>query len=256
MNQYSVPLSSSNSKFSQVSTVDTEIRVTWQGKMFLTLDLDWAHDDVLLYAIQLVELANVSATWLVTHDTPLLERLRSNPLFELGIHPNFNPLLEGTAPEGETARSVIERLMEIVPEATAVRSHSTVHSSRILDHFVNCGLTHDLNSMIPASLASHASPWKLSNGITRLPYWWADDVALQSEPKRVLTDFLPSEQIGQGVNCINFHPIHVYLNTSSQAQYEGARPDFQDPTKLSSHRSEGNGIHTDLGNVLRLADQP
>lgn len=45
--------------------------------------------------INLLKQADASANWFVTHDTPLQERLRSYPKFELEIHPNFNFLLQG-----------------------------------------------------------------------------------------------------------------------------------------------------------------
>jgi len=243
-------------EFDTVSNIRPELPHTWIGKIFLTLDLDWASDHALLYAIEAVERANVSATWLITHETPLLGKLRSNPHFELGIHPNFNPLLDGTAPQGETARTVMERLLEIVPEATAVRSHSLAQSSRLLDLLADCGLTHEINSLIPAAMACHSVPWKMPNGIIRVPFWWEDDLAFHGEQEARVGDIISNGQIDKGVNCINFHPIHVYLNTSSQSQYEGARLDFQNPSRLSSHRSVGEGTHTDLEDVLRLAMQP
>ena len=66
---------------------------TWRGKIFLTFDLDWCHDEVLRYLLDSLEQRNLSATFFVTHQTDLLERMRNNSQFELGIHPNFNYLL-------------------------------------------------------------------------------------------------------------------------------------------------------------------
>ena len=80
--------------FGKVSEISLEEPSSYE-KVFLTFDIDWASDFVLEYCIDLIESAQVKATFFVTHETPLLERLRENPNFELGIHPNFNPLLEG-----------------------------------------------------------------------------------------------------------------------------------------------------------------
>jgi hypothetical protein len=79
---------------------------TWQDKLFLTLDIDWAHDEILAKTIDLLDRSGVQATWFVTHDTPLLERLCANPNYELGIHPNFNWLLAGDSRNGATAVEV------------------------------------------------------------------------------------------------------------------------------------------------------
>lgn len=127
--------------FRTISTIRVDDETTWRDALFLTFDIDWAHDDVLNDTIDLVEEAGVAATWFVTHDTPVLKRLRDNPKFELGIHPNFNYLLEGGDRNGCNAREVIERLRVIVPEATSVRSHSMTQSTGLLDLFVRGGHT-------------------------------------------------------------------------------------------------------------------
>jgi hypothetical protein len=41
-------------KFSTISKIDPEDRSTWANKLFLTFDVDWAHDDVLLDSADLI----------------------------------------------------------------------------------------------------------------------------------------------------------------------------------------------------------
>ena len=77
---------------------------SWEDAIFLTFDIDWAHDSLLADTIDFVEAAGVNAICLITHDTLPLDRLRANPKFELGIHPNFNFLLEGDGHNGLNAR--------------------------------------------------------------------------------------------------------------------------------------------------------
>jgi hypothetical protein len=71
-------------EFDTISNISPIDENSWRNKIFLTLDIDWASDEVLEYTIDIIEKANVSATWFVTHNTALLQRLRSNPKFELG----------------------------------------------------------------------------------------------------------------------------------------------------------------------------
>ena len=80
--------------FSTLSNIDPADQATWEGKIFLTFDIDWACDEVIEDSIVLVESVGAAATWFVTHETPLLERLRNNPAFELGIHLVY-PKFEG-----------------------------------------------------------------------------------------------------------------------------------------------------------------
>jgi hypothetical protein len=139
----------SSVEYSLIRKIAADSHNTWRNKAFLTVDVEWSCDSVLCDSIDLVEDAGVPATWFVTHETHLLQRLRSNPLFELGIHPNFNPLLDGEADRGESAIDVVDRLMQIVPEARSVRSHSLTSSSRLQEVFRSAGLTHEMNTLIP-----------------------------------------------------------------------------------------------------------
>ena len=78
-----------------ISKIDLKNKATYHGQTFLTIDIDWAPDFVILDTVELLLKYNVVATILVTHDSPLLQDLRSHKNFEFGIHPNFNPLLNG-----------------------------------------------------------------------------------------------------------------------------------------------------------------
>ena len=243
--------------FQTISTIQVDHRSTWQDAVFLTIDIDWAHDDVLHDTIDLVEQADVAATWFVTHDTPVLKRLRANPTFELGIHPNFNFLLEGDSPNGNSAKKAIERLMVIIPEAKSVRSHSMTQSSGLLELFKNAGLTNDVNHFVPHHTGIELKPWLLWNGLCRVPYHWEDDVHVQyaglglseKDPKEIVS-------ASRGLRVFDFHPIHVFLNTESLERYEHTRPLHQNPKELIKHRYERYGTRNRLIELLELAGKP
>ena len=120
-------------QFGKIREVVPEHAETWEDRVFLTFDLDWCTDEVLEYTIELVEKAGAPATWMVTHDTPLLERLHANDRFEVGIHPNFEPLLNGNFTKGSSAEEVVGQLLSFIPEAKTVRSHSMAQSNHLLN---------------------------------------------------------------------------------------------------------------------------
>lgn len=217
---------------------------------YLTLDIDWAHDDILVDVIELVEAHQVPATWFVTHDTPLLSRLRSNPDFELGIHPNFNFLLKGDGRAGRDAADVVDRLLAIVPEAKCVRSHSTTQSSGLLDLFARRGLTHECNAFIPVQSGMELKPWRLWSNLTRIPYFWEDDVACLYGPDGSLP---MSRMVGlAGIKVFDFHPVHVFLNTEHMDRYIKTREWHRSPQELRAYRYEGEGTRTRFLEYLRL----
>ena len=198
-------------------------------KPFLTFDIDWASDAVLEYCIDILEQANVRVTWFATHQTPLLDRIRENPYFELGIHPNFNPLLEGNFCYGNHYAKVLEYYLNIVPEAKVMRSHSLGVSSRILMEAKVMGITHDCNLCIPivaggGGLIARFVNW---DKLIRCPYHWADDIACMYEDKIDICSIR-----GDDYFMFGFHPIHIFLNTASLEQYENAKPFMKDTQKL------------------------
>ena len=234
-----------------ISSIQIEAEASWSEIPYLTLDIDWAHDDILADTIELVEKYRVPATWFVTHDTPLLSRLRSNPDFELGIHPNFNWLLSGDDRAGRDADEVVDRLLAIVPEAKCVRSHSTTQSSGLLDLFARRGLSHECNSFIPVQSGIELKPWRLWTGLTRVPYFWEDDVACLYSCENAL----PMSRLVSlaGIKVFDFHPVHIFLNTENMHRYEQAREWHRFPKKLLAHRYNGEGSRTRFLEILQLS---
>ncbi|WP_431098456.1 hypothetical protein [Polaromonas aquatica] len=222
--------------------------VELKSEIHLTFDIDWAHDEVLADTIELVEAAGVAATWFVTHDTPLLSRLRGNRRFELGIHPNFNFLLQGDDRNGRTAAEVIDRLLQFVPEAKSVRSHSITQNTGVLDLFRSRKLTHDCNHFIPEQTQIELKPWIHWNGLIRVPYFWEDDVWCLSDENTALEALIQRA----GLKVFNFHPIHIFLNTERLDRYERTRSLHQRPDELEKHRYDGIGTRTRMLDLLAM----
>lgn len=236
----------------RISEVDLADPKTYQGRFFLTFDVDWAHDDVIRDTYQLVSDAGVASTWFVTHDTPSLDLLRSDPNVELGIHPNFNKLLEGDSSNGSSVEDVLEKVLEVVPDARSVRAHSLMQSSRILDCYAAYGLTHDATHIVDRRAVESLSPWLHWNGITRVPLIWEDDLAFIEDPGCPKLDVHESTLQQSKIRQINFHPIHVFLNTEHNARYESSRAVHHEPTQLISERFDGKGIRELLVNLIGM----
>jgi hypothetical protein len=224
---------------------------TWKDKIFLTIDIDWAHDQVLSDMIDLLDLGNINVTWFVTHDTPLLDRLRENKNYELGIHPNFNWLLSGDFRNGSNVNEVIEPLKHIVPEAQCVRSHSLTTSKRLTNLFSEFGLTHEANNFIPASCGLELRPWYNSGGMINVPYCWEDSEFCNFRVKNLEEPDITATVHQSALKVFDFHPIHVFLNTELINRYERTRNLHLNPDALIKHRYSGYGARSQL---LKLID--
>lgn len=235
-------------KFANIVEINPNAPMSWEESLFLSFDIEWASDDVLVDTINLVEKADVAATWFVTHDTPLLQRLRGNPQFELGIHPNFNFLLNGDTRNGKDAQDVIDRLLTIVPEAKSVRSHSMTQNSNLLQMFFDKGLTHDTNHYIAEQVEIELKPWQIWNGLVKVPYFWEDDLACIYAENTPIKNLLQRK----GLKVFNFHPIHVFLNTESLERYKRTKNIHINLGELIKHRYSGSGTRTALETLLEL----
>lgn len=177
--------------------------------------MDWADDKVLNHSADLLQDLNLSATWLASHDTSLRQKLEATENFDIGLHPNLNNCCNTNGP-APRAKKILGDLLSIYPNAKVIRSHSLTYSSGLGDLFTEQGLTHDLNAYVPWEQVGKFIPWVMPNGLTRVQTGWEDDLEfpIYSEPNWAEW---------RGVKVLNFHPIHIFLNTPNHHLYESTR---------------------------------
>jgi hypothetical protein len=217
------------SKFSKISEIDKN----YNNKLFLTFDIDWCSDEILIYLLDILEEYGVKATFFVTHKTSLLEKMRANLDIELGIHPNFNPLLNGSFQYGKNATEVISYYKRIVPESISIRSHSLSHNGTFSSIYENQGLKYDCNTYIPYYSQIKLSPWLDTNeNVLKIPHFFADDgVLFQKTGLKSLSSIINKD----GLKVLDFHPIHIFLNSENLERYNNARPYLNNYDELKKH---------------------
>lgn len=200
-------------------------------KIFLTFDMDWASDEVLEDFYELLCELDVRGTINVTHNTKLLGRFREEGRLELGIHPNYNALLDGKG-DGLSYKDVIGNLMEIVPEAVTVRAHSLTDSSNLAIMYAEYGLIYNLNMFYLPQRHVCVSHFIDVYGEIKIPFLFEDDLYLMRCDKDI-SYYLSDDFIAPRV--FNFHPIHIFLNSDSIECYENAREYFKDYKELKKY---------------------
>jgi hypothetical protein len=215
--------------------------------IYLTFDIDWACDEVVEDTILLLLEYDARATFLVTHRSDTLEIFRQHKdRFELGIHPNFNELLTRDQIEGNYLKSLHE-IKQVVPEAVSARSHSMTQNSLIWTALLEIGVHYDLNTFIPVQSGISVNPFKTPDGLIRVPYCWEDDdhmnYGLPWDPTLVCTR--------DGLVVLDFHPIHVFLNTDTMERYRQAKSFLHDHIQLRNIvNTKGYGCRTFLRDLL------
>lgn len=226
-------------EFENIKNINIADASTWKEKVFLTFDVEWAADGVLAHTLDIVERYDIKVTFFHTHETKLTERMRENPKVELGIHPNFNPMLMGDLSRGKNIDDIVENCLKIAEEAVSVRSHSQTQNSHILDSFVKHGMRFEVNSFIPINAGMVLKPWLFWNGMmAKVPYFWEDDIhCIQSVKGLGGRDNALTLLNYEGIKVFDFHPIHVFLNTERIARYERCKNDYSEFQKLLKHRN-------------------
>lgn len=232
-------------EFGRIADINPEIPTSWKGKSFLTFDLDWAIDPVIDYTIDYLIEKKIQATFFITHFSPSVERIMRTSHFEIGIHPNFNPLLDSS--QTSSYKEVIDRFLDITGPVKVVRSHSLAQSSHIIEYFLQKGITHDCNLFIPYESKIRIKPWYHWNNMIRVPHFWEDDV-----------NFMSKERVDPALICKNdslrvfdFHPIHIFLNTYSPQHYLKSKNDMHNIQDLKNHiNTEEKGVRDFFFNLL------
>lgn len=211
-------------------------------------DVDWAPEEVIQDTLNLFESYGVKCTFFSTHHSLTLAKA-NRKLFEVGIHPDFHPLLRGQT--SKTYEDILDELLDIHPEAVGVRTHTMMQSVPMLQKFADRKLLYEANTFMPYQHGLKA--FRLWNGLVRIPFNWEDDVhwayGYSFEDHRM--DIESGDLV-----VFDFHPVHIFLNTENKFRYNEAKNYLNDPKKLLDYRnSEVPGTRDLLINLLKTCKE-
>ena len=182
----------------------------------LTFDIDWAPDFAILYCLELLDDARCKATFFATHSTSLNQEI-VNRGHDLGIHPNFLP----NSSQGASVQAIISECLSYAPDAWCMRTHALVQSSPLLHEIFSKfpQLKLDVSLFMHRSTFSHKVKWEFDSvTFDRLLYNWEDDAQFASYNE----DNLPELFFGE-LTVFDFHPIHVFLNSTDGSEYRNLK---------------------------------
>lgn len=214
--------------------------------ILFTCDIDWAPEEVIEDTLDLFREFGVKCTLFATHKSKAIDKCERR-LFEIGLHPNFNSFLDPVKKKSINVSAILSSLISLYPEAKGVRSHSLTQGTGIIDQFVKHKLIYDMNLLLPYQ--ENVKPFKLWNGLIRLPYNWEDDTHWLYNYSFSDTNL----NLESPLNILNFHPIHIFLNTENEDRYKKAKKFYQNPKKLIKIKNTINtpGTRTLLVTLLK-----
>ena len=197
------------------------------------MDTDWCLDEVLDGALSLLRERYLPCTVFATGPYAALQR-HDPARLEIGLHPNFT----NTTSENYEAR--LRELCALYPHANGIACHTMMSSNPLLALFKNYGFIYDRNLLRYKD--AHAEPFQHHNGLVRLPVFWEDDIWFSVVPGAPFSaELLRPERFHY---IFNFHPIHLHLNTMSQAHYLAFKPVQHELEKLALHAGRGYGVRS------------
>ncbi len=206
-------------------------------RICVTLDTDWASDELIEYSIQLLKEYEIKATIFATHESSLLKSL-DRKQFEIGIHPNLA--------NSDDYEKAVDDLLRIYPQSIGVRCHGCVQSTNIFRLYIQKGLKYDSSTYIP--LRENLYPWWRLKKLVCVPFYWADDTMFSSG---LPFDSSQLHLSKGGLKVYVFHPIHIFSNTQSEDHYKKLKPFYNQVDKLTSMRGENGGTQTLFVELLR-----
>lgn len=220
----------------------------------ITFDVDWAPDWAIALCADMCRARGIPATFFSTNPSAVLDELRRDELFEVGIHPNFL----GASTHGATWEEVMAFCLKMVPDARAMRSHDLFGCSSLFSLIISSfgQIKTDSSLFLPGTqscdptILYHGTP---VGALVRVPFSFADNIAARSPGWR----WEREPQLSRGSTVVNFHPSLVALNYDRPGAYQklktalGGRPlERASRDDFAPYVNTGAGARTYLKHLL------
>lgn len=219
----------------------------------LTVDVEWAHPEVLADVRRLFDERGLSATFFCTHagiDVGTHER---------GLHPNYRRngdqlklLRDEVGPavasldESQVYRHVLRLTRGFAPEAKGARSHSLFYDSVLIPLYREFELQYDSSYQIP--LVPRLQPFWKEYDVLELPIYFTDHFELKTGACGFSLAGLWLDR--PGLKVINLHPNMLFLNCPDDKHYQACKPFYRDVDRLLEARHRGRGVRDLIVDML------
>lgn len=209
------------------------------GPVAITIDTEWAPEQVLRDTIELLDRYGTDATMFSTHEDGL-----SLGDHERALHPNFFVDRED--------EHVLRELSSEFPEAIGVRSHGMYIYTDLRTSYQEVGIEYESNYL--AYLQNGIEPFTMPDGTIQFPVYWMDDQWLRFGDRTPVDfcDYLDSP----GMKVFDFHPPHIAFNTPTIEYYEGLKEEYYESgVDISAHQAGSYGVRDVFTGLLDYIDR-
>ena len=199
--------------------------------IILTFDVDWAPDWMIIPILKKLKEKKITSHFFLTHNSKLFSK--KNKYIQIGLHPNFFK----NSTQGSSEKNIIDNLLKTFGKVDTLRTHGNYQSTNL--HVL---LTEKYKFKIDNSILSPRSQvfnydliWKKKK-IEILSYNWEDGYETNQIQKifSLKNKFFNNNKIK--LYILNFHPVHIFLNTRYSDIYKKMKKKF--PNINKTHYSD------------------
>ena len=188
----------------------------------ITIDTDWAIQPLIDDTVQLLEQYKINSTFFITNKIDF-SKLKKH---ELAIHPYFKTVL--------SQEKVLRKTLEILPskKSKGIRSHTLYNNSNLIGSYKKYGIEYDSNFFIPNAKEPKPFFFEWTN-VLEIPIFFIDNGYVFTNNKFILNKI---NLTNNGVKVFCFHPFHIFMNTSSNKEYNNLKKNYKNFEHLSTKR--------------------
>ncbi|MDE1816518.1 MAG: hypothetical protein KGI11_08175 [Thaumarchaeota archaeon] len=216
--------------------------------IILTSDTDWVPDEILNYFLDIVDEYKAKITIFATHKLDGRDH-------EIGLHPNLETTYDKVKYQRYTSLQETVKLKKVFNSAIGTRSHGLNVCTDMLLYLPILGIRYDSSYLM--SFQDNIHPYTIYPGVTEMPIHWMDIEILRfGKSLKFNNEILKEQQKSNSIYVYDFHPSHVFTNTSSlDFYYNIYKPHYSDVGFLEGLRDKKNfGTEDALIQLLEAID--
>lgn len=203
---------------------------------------DWASESMVEFTLNKFETSNIALTPYITNPSDAIHAHYKNEKNKyVGVHPNFLP----NSSHGTNYNEVVDYVFNLWPSARSFASHCFFDNFLVTDLFFSKGLKYDSN--ICLHLQPSIVPLNHCSGSIRFPVFFEDDIYARERGNWQFSSIQKWFET-PGLKLINFHPIHICLNTPHFDFYNSIK--HKDLSNWKDYVFEGHGTGTFLDELI------
>jgi len=177
-------------------------------KFAFTIDLDWASDAVLEYALDPIIQRDIPITVFSTHDSKwLIDKSVNKSNIEMEIHPNFGL----NSSHGSTYEEVYNYCNELITKKNGFRSHKYFDVNEINEYYKSIGYKYSSNICTDLH---YVKPFINRVGLLSIPLFMEDGGFLLQR-HNLCIDTILNKLPSDGTIVFLFHPMHLAFNSNN-----------------------------------------